>query len=60
VQSRHYGKTLDGWSVHGGFASYKVEVGTIVGTTFEGSPNTFLCNGDYKELKPGEKVEGID
>lgn len=40
------GKTLDGWSVHGGFASYKVEDGTIVGTTVAGSPNTFLCKGD--------------
>jgi 3-keto-disaccharide hydrolase len=44
------GKTLDGWSVHGGFASYKVEDGTIVGTTVEGSPNTFLCKGDYKDF----------
>jgi Domain of Unknown Function (DUF1080) len=44
------GKTLDGWSVHGGFASYKVEDGTIVGTTVEGSSNTFLCKGDYKDF----------
>ncbi len=44
------GQTLDGWSVHGGFASYKVEDGTIVGTTVAGSPNTFLCKGDYKDF----------
>src|SRR5271165_5504483 len=44
------GKTLDGWSVHGGFASYKAEDGAIVGTTVEGSSNTFLCKGDYKDF----------
>jgi hypothetical protein len=44
------GKTLDGWAVHGGFASYRVEDGTIVGTTVEGSPNTFLCKGDYRDF----------
>lgn len=36
-------KTLDGWEVRGGFAKYHVEDGMIVGTTVEGSPNTFLC-----------------
>ena len=44
------GKTLDGWTVRGGFASYKVEDGTIVGTTVKGSPNTFLCKGDFKDF----------
>jgi len=44
------GKTLDGWKVNGGTASYKVEDGAIVGTTIEGSPNTFLCKGDYKDF----------
>jgi acetyl esterase/lipase len=44
------GKTLDGWKVRGGFASYKVEDGAIVGTTVEGSPNTFLCQGDYRDF----------
>jgi len=39
------GKTLNGWSVHSGFAKYLVEDGMIVGTTVEGSPNTFLCTG---------------
>jgi hypothetical protein len=44
------GKTLDGWKVNGGFASYKVEDGSIVGTTVEGSPNTFLCKGDFQDF----------
>ncbi len=46
------GKTLDGWTVRGGKATYKVEDGAIVGTTVEGSPNTFLCTkkeyGDFE------------
>jgi len=45
------GKTLDGWSVHSGFAKYRVEDGVIVGTTVKGSPNSFLCTdreyGDF-------------
>jgi len=45
------GRTLDGWEVRGGFAKYHVEDGVIVGTTVEGSPNTFLCTkkqyGDF-------------
>jgi hypothetical protein len=40
------GKTLDGWKVNGGTASYKVADGVIVGTTVEGSPNTFLVQGN--------------
>ena len=44
------GKTLDGWTVRGGFAQYKVEDGAIVGTTVEGSPNTFLCKGDFRDF----------
>jgi hypothetical protein len=44
------GKTLDGWKVRGGFASYTVENGSIVGSTVEGSPNTFLCKGDFKDF----------
>jgi hypothetical protein len=44
------GKTLEGWTVRGGFATYKVEDGTIVGTTAVGSPNTFLCKGDFKDF----------
>lgn len=45
------GKTLDGWSVHSGFAKYHVEGDELVGTTVKGSPNTFLCTdrqyGDF-------------
>lgn len=45
------GKTLKGWSVCNGKASYAVEQGEIVGTTAEGSPNSFLCSkneyGDF-------------
>jgi hypothetical protein len=45
------GKTLDGWSIHSGFAKYQVEDGAIVGTTVKGSPNSFLCTdreyGDF-------------
>ncbi len=40
------GKTLNGWTVHSGFAKYRVEDGTIVGTAVKGSPNTFLCTDD--------------
>lgn len=45
------GKSLDGWSVHSGFAKYRVEDDAIVGSTVKGSPNTFLCTdreyGDF-------------
>jgi hypothetical protein len=45
------GKTIDGWTVRGGNATYKVDDGTIVGTTTEGSPNTFLCRGPYGDFE---------
>ena len=45
------GKTLNGWAVHSGKATYAVENGTIVGTAVLGSPNSFLCTekefGDF-------------
>jgi hypothetical protein len=45
------GETLNGWSVHSGIATYRVEDGIIIGTTKKGSPNTFLCTeqefGDF-------------
>ena len=45
------GKTLNGWSIHSGFAKYQVEDGAIVGTTVKASPNSFLCTdreyGDF-------------
>lgn len=45
------GKTLDGWKVNGGHATYKVENGAIVGTTAEAGPNTFLCKGDFTDFE---------
>lgn len=46
------GKTLNGWSVRSGFATYKAENGAIVGTTAVNSPNTFLTTdkefGDFE------------
>jgi type 1 glutamine amidotransferase len=45
------GKTLNGWSIHSGFAKYRVEDGEIVGTAVKGSPNTFLCtNKEYGDF----------
>ncbi len=44
------GKGLDGWTVRGGTASYKAQDGMIVGTTVDGSPNTFLCRGPYGDF----------
>lgn len=45
------GKTLNGWSVHSGKATYVVDHGTILGTAVLGSPNSFLCTdkeyGDF-------------
>ena len=46
------GKNLDGWTQRNGTASYKVEGDTIVGTTAEGSPNSFLCtNKEYGDFE---------
>jgi hypothetical protein len=54
------GKNLDGWSQRNGTATYRVEGDSIVGTTSEGSPNSFLCTdkvyGDF-ELKFEVKVD---
>jgi hypothetical protein len=45
------GETLNGWTVHSGFATYRVEDGAIVGKAVKKSPNTFLCTdrefGDF-------------
>ncbi len=45
------GKSLQGWKLCNGKAAYTVEKGVIVGTTAEGSPNSFLCTeksyGDF-------------
>ena len=46
------GKTLDGWIQKNGTATYRVEDGTIVGKTKEGSPNSFLCTEkDYGDFE---------
>jgi hypothetical protein len=37
------GKTLKGWTIHSGFAKYKVENGELIGTSVANSPNSFLC-----------------
>jgi len=46
------GQTLKGWAQKNGTASYRVEDGTLVGRTAEGSPNSFLCTeqeyGDFE------------
>jgi hypothetical protein len=45
------GKTLNGWTVHSGTATYVVENGTILGTAVLGSPNSFLCtNKEYGDF----------
>jgi hypothetical protein len=44
------GKTLDGWHVESGKATYRVEDGAIVGKTAEGSGNTFLCIGPFRDF----------
>lgn len=46
------GKTLDGWQQRNGTATYRIEDGTIVGKTSEGSPNSFLCTKrDYSDFE---------
>lgn len=44
------GKTLEGWTVRGGTATYKVEDGCIVGTTTDSRINTFLCSREYSDF----------
>jgi hypothetical protein len=54
------GKDLDGWTHRNGTATYRIEGDAIVGTTSEGSPNSFLCTdklyGDF-ELRFEVKVD---
>jgi hypothetical protein len=45
------GRSLDGWQSKGGTAKYAAEEGTLVGTTVEGSPNTFLCKGPFADFE---------
>lgn len=46
------GKSIEGWEIKSGFATYEVKDGAIHGTTAEGSKNTFLCSakeyGDFE------------
>ncbi|MEN8185773.1 MAG: DUF1080 domain-containing protein [Bacteroidota bacterium] len=45
------GKTLNGWAIKGGKATYEVKNSAIVGSTVTNTPNTFLCSdslyGDF-------------
>ena len=54
------GKSLKGWQQRGGKATYRVEEGTIVGSSVPNTPNTFLCTkedwGDF-ELELQFKVD---
>lgn len=57
------GKTLTGWKIVGGNASYTVEDGVIVGTMAKGIPNSFLITekeyGDFI-LEVDIKLEGAE
>lgn len=45
------GESLEGWEQINGTATYEVKDGAIVGTTAEGSPNSFLCTTkDYGDF----------
>lgn len=59
------GKTLDGWSIKSGYATYAVEEGgVIVGKTAAGSGNTFLCTnekyGDFELLFEVKVDDGLN
>lgn len=59
------GKSLDGWSVKSGYATYAVEDGgIIVGKTAEGSRNTFLCTdeayGDFELMFEVKVDKGLN
>lgn len=46
------GKDLTGWKQLNGTAKYEVQEGCVVGTTAEGSPNSFLCTEkDYGDFE---------
>ena len=46
------GRSLTGWTQKNGTASYQIEDGAILGTTSEGSPNSFLCTTrDYRDFE---------
>lgn len=43
--------SLQGGQIISGTATYKVEDGVLVGTTVDGSPNTFLAIGPFKDFE---------
>ncbi len=45
------GQSLDGWTRQGGYATYEAKDGMIIGTTADGSRNTFLCKGPYSDFE---------
>ncbi|MEO0446220.1 MAG: DUF1080 domain-containing protein, partial [Verrucomicrobiota bacterium] len=46
------GETIEGFVIKGGYATYRVEDGSIVGKTAEGSKNTFLSTAkDYADFE---------
>jgi type 1 glutamine amidotransferase len=46
------GSDFSGWSQKNGTATYRVENGTIVGKTAQGSPNSFMCtNREYENFE---------
>ena len=45
------GKSLDGWTQHGGQAKYSMENGEIIGRSVPNTPNSFLCtNKEYGDF----------
>ena len=56
------GKTLEGWTQHGGKAKYEIDNGEIIGTSVPNTPNSFLCTeklyGDF-ELELEFKVDPL-
>jgi len=46
------GKSLAGWTQHGGQAKYSIENGEIVGRSVPNTPNSFLCtNKEYGDFE---------
>lgn len=55
------GQTLEGWEQRNGTAKYRVEDGAVVGTTNEGSPNSFLCTRkEYDDFELEFEVKLFD
>ena len=53
------GKTLNGWSVNGGDARYRIENGEVIGTTVPNSENSFLISDeDYENFEFSVEVHG--